>query len=205
MTYKQCKERALGLIFSQQIAGSTISESYNNQADYTAKIPGLINDCEDYIATTVKPILDVVKLADCMYAEEGNSRIYTLPANCYKLMMGGLINPNESRFNAERVDDYVLIADNKLLVPNRVDENCLVEYYRYPEHLSTNPADNTQLDNTPDVHDCIPFYVAAYLVIYDSPFMYSAFYNNFETRLQRLSKSSFIVKSEIKDVYKFGG
>lgn len=209
MTYGQCKNRALGLIFSQQVAGETVPASYNNQADYLAKIPGLINDAETYIATTVKPISAVAMLKDLTYEDKGEYRLYSLPNDCYKMMMGGLIEPSDSakaKYAANYTGDYTIIGENKILVPNRVRDDLLIEYYRYPALLSENPSDNTTLDNTPDVHECIPFYVAAYLVMYDNAFMYSAFYNNFETRLQRLSRPAYIMRREINDVYGgFGG
>ncbi len=43
MTFGELKKRVLQLIFSYSVAGSEIPATYNNQADYLAMIPGLIN------------------------------------------------------------------------------------------------------------------------------------------------------------------
>ena len=44
MTYGELKNRVLELIFSYSVAGSQIPATYNNQADYIAMIPGLVNN-----------------------------------------------------------------------------------------------------------------------------------------------------------------
>ena len=56
LTYGELKRRVLELIFSYSIAGSVIPETYNNQADYIAMIPGLVNNGQMDIATSTKRI-----------------------------------------------------------------------------------------------------------------------------------------------------
>ena len=51
MTYGELKQRVLELIFSYSVAGSEIPATYNNQADYLAMIPGLVNNGQRPILT----------------------------------------------------------------------------------------------------------------------------------------------------------
>ena len=69
VTYGELKRRVLELIFSYSIAGSVIPETYNNQADYIAMIPGLVNNGQMDIATSTKRIPAMAYLADLDYEE----------------------------------------------------------------------------------------------------------------------------------------
>ncbi len=64
MNYGQLKKQVMQLIFSESIAGNEIPETYNNQADYLRMIPGLVNDGQIYIATTVMRIPEMIPLKD---------------------------------------------------------------------------------------------------------------------------------------------
>ena len=44
MTCGTLKKRVMQLIFSYSVAGSEIPDTYNNQTDYQAMIPSLVND-----------------------------------------------------------------------------------------------------------------------------------------------------------------
>lgn len=63
MNYGQIKHATMQLVYSDTIAGEDIASTYNNQADYLKAIPALVNDCEMYIATTVKRIPKLVPLS----------------------------------------------------------------------------------------------------------------------------------------------
>ena len=64
MTYGELKKRVLQLIFSYSVAGSEIPATYNNQADYLAMIPGLVNNGQMDIATSVKRLPAQVLIDD---------------------------------------------------------------------------------------------------------------------------------------------
>ena len=58
------------------------------------------------------------------------------------------------------------------------------------------------LKNTDEVNEIIPFYIAAFVVMYDDAFRYAALYNEFETRLQRLrTNPAYVETNEIRDAY----
>lgn len=207
MNYGQVKRISLQKIFSDTIAGEDIQLTYNNQADYVKQIPPLVNDAMTYIATTVKRIPAIVKLEDLNMDEEDQFYIYTLPSDCYEMMNGGLILPyreNYERVVSDRYRKYRLYGGNQLWLPKNAPKGLYMEYYRYPEQLDDEPADDTELDNTPDTHAAIPYYVAAQMVMYDDAFRYASLYNDWLTRLGALKEPVMVEESRIHDVYGFG-
>lgn len=197
------------LVYSDTIAGEEIAPTYNNQADYLKAIPALVNDCEMYIATTAKRIPKIVPLTLLDKQDFGAFDMYTMPADFWRLMNGGLIWPTKNDVGEPvftRYHGYRLYANNQLLINKGVNgiNQMMVEYYRYPEALPAEPEDSVELDNTPEVHSVIPYYVAAHLVLYDDAFRYASLWNEFETRLGRLTEPVFTESEPIQDVYGFG-
>lgn len=203
MTYGQFKERVLQLIFSYSIAGDEIELSYNNQEDYVKMIPGLLNKCQSYIYQC-KVINDSVKLSELEGVESDNGTItYTLPDDCQKIVPG-LIIPRGWQHGPvfHRFTQYKLFGQNKLLCPANLPEDTILEYRKRPTPVPSDVADDYELDNFEEINDIMPFYVAAFLVLYDDPFRYSALYNEFESGLQRLYiNPTYIEEQPIMDVY----
>ena len=56
MTLKDVTDVSLQLINQYSIAGTPVSSGYNNQQDYLLRIPLLVNDAQNYIATTARKI-----------------------------------------------------------------------------------------------------------------------------------------------------
>lgn len=206
MTYGQLKKLVMQLIFSESIAGNEIPETYNNQADYLRMIPGLANDGMMYIATTVKRIPELLPLSSLSRKEVGDYYQYSLPGDFWQMHNGGLIwqkpiGAGQTAF--ERFHWYRLYARDQLLVPKNTPnlDEMIVEYYRYPRQLEDEPADDDVLDNTPDTHAALPYYIAAQLVMYDDPFRYSALWNAFETRLSRITEPVTTEYSMVDNTY----
>ena len=66
-------------------------------------------------------------------------------------------------------------------------------------------SDSKELDNTPDVHECLVFYVAAHLLAYDDAYRYTVFLNMYEERRKRLREPVWIEPGPIEDVYRMRG
>ena len=210
MNYGQVKKESLQLIFSESIAGTPIVSSYNNQADYERMIPGLVNDGMMYIATTVKKIPAMVALNSLVQDDTNeNFDIFLLPQDCFEMMNGGLVlqhKKNDFGEIANRVHkNYRLYGGNQLWLPKGQGANLYLEYWRYPKQFGEVPDEDEELDNTPDTHACIPYWVAAQAVLYDDAFRHASLYNTFEDRIARLKPNpTFIEDSRVEDVYGFG-
>ena len=202
MTYGELKNRVLELIFSYSVAGSQIPATYNNQADYIAMIPGFVNNGQMDIATSVKRIPALAALSDLEQEEAGNRVLYRLPADCWLPFTGGLLLPGSRGY--DRYFGYRFIG-GRIELPFRAPSGLALEYWRYPERVSAQTADSVELDNTPDVHECLVFYVAAHLLAYDDAYRYTTFLNMYEERISRLKEPVWIEPGPIEDVYRMRG
>ena len=203
MTYGQFKDRVLQLIFSYSIAGDTIELSYNNQEDYVKMIPGLLNTCQSYIYQ-IKKIEDSIMIKDLDWEEmDGGMRLYHLPDDCLK-MKPGLIIPRGRGYGQvfERFNNYRLFGGDKFMAPANLPDTTIMEYWKRGLPIPDNPPDSYVLRNPDEINDIMPFYVAAFVVMYDDAFRYSALYNEFETRLMRLLPNpTYTENNPIFDVY----
>ena len=203
MTYGQIKREALRLICSDTIAGEQIAPSYNNQADYILAIPGLVDACQLLIATTQRKIPVMTPIEALEKSEDGDFNVYQLPKDCWRIVDRGLVWQKKDTAGQPaiaRYKGYRLLAGDRLYVPKGMEALSL-EYWRYPESVGTAPEDGLEMDNSRDVHAAIPYYVAAHLVIYDDAFRYSALYNEFEARLNRLKDPVSVEEENTDDVY----
>ena len=68
--------------------------------------------------------------------------------------------------------------------------------------VSANTGDSIELDNTPDVHQCLVYYVAANLLVYDDAYRFTVFMNEYKERMSRLKEPVWIEPGPIEDVYR---
>lgn len=195
MTYGQVKRAALRLLNAGTIAGSEIPLSYNDQADLVLAMPSLVDDAVMQIATTVKKIPAAVRLGTLEKLNTPGGTLYTLPADCWRLMNGGLLRPD----GEGRRQDYQLLG-RQLLLPAEKPE-LWAEYWRYPASVGNEPDDDTPLDNSPETHTAVPYFVAGQLVMYDDAYRYAALHNEWESRLRRLGEAVFTERSRVRDAY----
>ena len=208
MTYGEAKRMALRLAFTDSIAGDQIPDTYNNQADYTNQIPGLVDSALMDIVTRAKHIPALVMLDDLDSTEQGAFTVYTMPYGYQDMMHGGLIATTRDGYSGEdriiRYRGYRLIG-GQLYVPRNAPQHMQMEYWRYPTSVGNHPDDFLQLDGTPDMHPAIPYYVAAQLCQYDDAFRYQANRNEYETKIALLHDPIFVEEEPINDVYNFNG
>lgn len=210
MTYGDVKDAALQLINRYSIAGTKIASSYDNQADYLLRISPLVNDAQVYIATTGKKIPELVVLSALSMELHGQMYMVTLPENCWQPSGAGLLRFSASSGDGSpgywRDKNYFVAGDRRLLIPVETvggSDEIMVEYFRYPTRLPALPMDAAALDNTVEAQELVPYYVAAHLVLAEDAYAQAALYNEFETRLARLSDVPAVEYAEIRDVYDF--
>ena len=197
MKYADIKRAVLSHINQYTMAGAQVAQTYNNQADYLNRIPVLVNEALVNIRTLVKPIPVVYSLD---YEEPyGGMMRYELPTDFWSLRSGGVSVIRDGKFR--KTNQYRLQGKKYILVPGA--GSYTVEYYRYPVQL---PLDNTltdsyELDEDPEVIQAATYYASAYLVLQEDEFAYATLYNDYESRLGRISPGVTAEVQPIEDSY----
>ncbi|MBR3704474.1 MAG: hypothetical protein IKM11_03180 [Oscillospiraceae bacterium] len=199
MNYKWARDFTMQLINRYSTAGASIPAHYNDQADCLARIPKLLDDAQMLAATTAAPILCSEALGALRCDENGGWLVYTLPEDCRQMCSAGLVRYDGDTF--ERYHRYRIVGANKFAVPKELGGEIHVEYFRYPHLLGETPDDTDELDNTQEVQMALPYYAAAYLVMQDDAFAFSALSNEFEARLTKLKKQPHADISIVQDAY----
>lgn len=181
MTYGEIRDRALKLVNQYSLAGSTIDESYNNQADYLMRVPELVDDAQMVIASGPRPIRDSKVLEPRRAKDFCGMLEYRLPSDLMQIAPGGLLVLDGDRAYYE--SGYMQPDDSRILLPRSVTGTVRLEYYRRPQQITPGQKDDDELDNNPLTHNAIPYYVAAHLVMQDDAFAYSALYNEWQSQL----------------------
>lgn len=202
MNYAWARDFALELINQYSIAGSEIPAGYNNQADYLRRIPKLLDDAQMYVATGAGKIRTVTKLDSLPRQKMGEWVLYRLPEDCWQVCSGGIIRTDGPVLH--RYHRYHPVGDNGIAVPGELDGEMMLEYYRYPALLGTEPLDEAPLDNTPEAQMALPYYVAAHIVMHDNAFAYASLYNEFEGKLARLGEHLQTDVNIVEDDYDAG-
>lgn len=203
MNYGQVKDQVLKLLNQYTVAGAKVASSYNNQQDYIERIPTLVNDAMMEIATTTRKIPAVLVLSNLPHLEMGEQVRYELPDDFYQFVSGRVVTSREGK--VLHTNCFSTQGRKTLLVPKEEAGNYTVEYYRYPALLPDKPSADEPLDNEPETHFAIPFYVASFLVSHDDPFLCSLFSNKYADKLAKMGAG---VTTEVRgtdDVYQFFG
>ena len=79
-----------------------------------------------------------------------------------------------------------------------------ITYYRYPKLLDAKPKAEDELDNVPETHYAVPFYVAAFLVLDDDSFKFASLYNKYEDKLEKMGAGVSAEAKPVADAYGFG-
>ncbi len=199
MTYKQLRDDTLRLLNQYTVAGEAVSEAYNNQADYLRRLPALLNDGMMLIATTVRPITELMELKPYAAARMGSWLRFTLPEDFYRPSGRGLAVVRDG--DCFRSHEFQLMGSVGLLVPESLFGSVALEYFRYPYPFDDMPEEDDKADNSPDTHALLPYYAAAHLAMHDDSFIYASLLNEFESRLGRLVQPATAQRLSVTDVY----
>lgn len=203
MRYGELRDQVLKLLNQYTVAGDPVAETYNNQADYLKRIPTFANDAIMEIATTTRKIPVTLPLYFLSKEEFGEYYRYRLPDDFYQFKSGDTLVTDEGRhLHTGRVEQngkkYLLVAKDDV-------GKYTVTYYRYPNLLSDEPDDEDELDNAPETHYAVPFYVAGMLASHDNAFLCSLFMNKYADKLSTMTPGITADVMSTTDVYGFGG
>ena len=197
--YSEIKRMVLSLIGQYTMAGNVVADSYNNQADYLNKIPGLINAALMNLRTYAKPSTTLKVLSD---GEEYSGMLrYEMPEDFRKLKTGGVYILRHGQLS--KTNDYRLMGGKTILLPKQENTEYAVEYYCYPSQLPLTCNDSYDLREEPDVIQAAIYYAAAMLMMQEDEFTYATLFNEYESRLQRMSYTPEIEVQTTDDVYGF--
>ena len=206
MTIQECIDASLKLLNQYTIMGSYIPSTYNDQEDDKLRMVNLINDAVMEIATVARPIISYVEFTVPKKDpnEPYKDLIFQMPED-FDRAVAVLFTPSYGRDQTtHEADYYKWLGDDTFTVPNRFAGVYRVEYMRWPHHYDQNTPLNTTIDNTPDTHSVIPYYVAAMIANYDDQKAYYNLFNQWETRLSRLGyKPPHATFEPVIDVYGF--
>ena len=202
MTYGQVKSYILQLLNQETIAGGTVTENYNCQADYLLRIPHLINDAMMEIATTARKIPAVLDLSEIPPEEFGGKLRYQLPDDFYQFKSGGSLQLTDGR--VIRTEVVRMQGGRFLLLPRWAEGQVTVEYWRYPHLFSDTPGELDELDNEPETHPAVAYYAAAQMASHDNAFLYASLYNKYEDKLGKMSGGVWCEYGGVEDVYSGG-
>lgn len=197
MEYRNIKRAVLELMDQYSVAGETVSPAYNNQSDTLRRIPGLINQAFVDIRTGPAPERNVCRLENGQRLENG-WREHTLPGDFWRLCSGGVRKVSADALTPD--NNYQLLGERTILTPEGA---YMVEYYHYPEQLPDDPADEYDCAETPDTIRAACLYAAACLMRGEDEFAYTTLWNEYESRLSRLTPALTAETRSVQDVYGF--
>ena len=198
MTYGELKTYVLQLINQYSVAGKEVPSTYNNQADYIARIPMLANDALIYICTTARRLRATEDLRKI--GIKGAWGVYCLPDDFWQLCTGGVYSTDDEG-ELYRENRYRLIGGRRIAIPSYPTRSWTVEYFRYPAKLPADPSDELALDCPEEAATAAAYYVAAHLVLQDDQYAQATLYNEFETKLSRLGELPAAERDTVTDVY----
>ena len=94
-----------------------------------------------------------------------------------------------------------ICPEGKLEVPRGTCSDLILEYWRYPAQVTPATPDSTVLDNRPDVHECLVYYAAAGLLLYDDAYRAQMFRDEYERRKMALREQVWAEQGPVTDCY----
>lgn len=93
-------------------------------------------------------------------------------------------------------NDYFQEADKTLVIPRKKEGIYLIHYRAYPQHLTLETEDETELALDPDVAALVPLYMASQIYKDDDMAIATQYRNEFEVGREALSQEALIPKKE---------
>lgn len=113
-------------------------------------------------------------------ASEGYTQ-YSLPSNCYQVKNVYALDDNNSDVSV----DYKIRA-KKILISNKTQGRCIVEYYAYPSIITEETEDDFNLEIDQDAQFLLPYLVANDILKSDQSSNYADFATEYQRKLEQL-------------------
>ena len=161
-------------------------------------IPGLINEAETDIAVSHKRLIACKALSAMTPTLQDGWDVYPYPTGCREILHAGLLDMESGK----RFFRFRIGPGKQFRVPHGTNGNLILEYWRYPEKVDETTADTKELDNEPDAQECIPYYVAYGMLLYDDPARAQVMKQEYETRIAKLREEVWLEPGPILNRYR---
>ena len=202
MTYGDIRDTTLKLINQYTRIGNRINLTYNEQDDVINRIPALANSAMLAIARGPRPIEASAQLHPEDAKRLGSNLLFTLPEDLIDIQPGGLLILHNRGMT--RSSDYKQLNDDQIVVPYQLFRHTsavMLQYYRRPQLLSDNPADDDPMDNVVTAQEPIPYYCAANIMLELDAYQHSVLFNMWQDKLNELAKPPQAEHNIVESVY----
>jgi hypothetical protein len=190
MKYYEFRDYVLQLIDRFSADGAELRETYNDQGDYMARIPGLCNSAMMDIAANGQALVGVMEpKEEDLTPMAGGFTAVKVPEDFQKMTGDGIPVVRQGRMT--RIKGYYMAGKDRVLIRNDLLRDGILEYHRNPVLLDTAPMadiDDQELDGSLEAQLAAGYFVAAMLVLQDDSFAYAALRNEYDDRLTNMKK-----------------
>ncbi len=141
-----------------------------------------------------KKILRTKTLRDITGKIEKGFEEMSLPSNMYQLKRVIALDKHNNELQA----DYKLIG-KKIYLNKNLDAKYILEYYAYPTVITEETDDDFYLEIDQDVQMILPYAVANDILKVDPSSDYSAFFNEYQRKLQSLDTKRVIPSAVVEE------
>jgi len=124
-----------------------------------------------------------------------NTQETNLPTDLYQFKRLIALDSNNNRISPQ----YDIIGKKIYIKQN--EGKYIIEYYAYPEEINLNTEDSFELEIDQDVQAILPYLVANDILKVDPSADYTAFYKEYQTRLQSLDTRNTLSSAEVEEGY----
>lgn len=128
--------------------------------------------------------------------------IYDMPDDFYQLQTDGVVfrGSFSDGYPFTKQMPYYWLTPRKLAVSYYDKGEYTINYYRYPTPIVDATTTDTPLDVDDEAAECIPYYVAGHILLYDMPNIGTTLINEYEQKCQLLNPSADTGSTEILNV-----
>lgn len=182
MTLQDNKKITLGLIEEY----SPNNQYLTDDEDIRNRLNLVYEPNYQYLATIKK----ILKTKTITISETQDAKgEYSLPMDMYqfKRIVGFDSNNNE-------ISPTFNIVGNKIYI-KQTEGKYIIEYYAYPTDINTDTSDNFELEIDQDAQNVLPYMVANDILKVDPSADYTAFYREYQNRVEVLINSKIVQPS----------
>lgn len=190
MTLGENKKITLGLIEEY----SKNNEDLTEDEDIAMRL-NLVYATAYQELSQIKKILKTKIIKDIETEESGEGYTeYSLPSNMYQLVSIIALDEN----NNDVMADYKKIG-RKIYIRNNSKANYILEYYAYPSIINEETKNDFELELDQDVQLILPYAVANDILKVDPSSDYTAFYQEYQRKIQSLDNRQTIPSVTIEE------